>query len=289
MLVVGHPFDSVKVRLQGSTFDYRNLTYRNSVDCAIKMFQREGVGAFYRGVAAPMAGVGVANAALFGVYGALTSKISQYRQQGDRVDLAGHLQNTTNLSVIDNIFCATCGGVAYGVCMTPFDVIKIRLQTMDMFSHRNYFGAIHSAKSLYREGGIKKLYLGLAATIIRDIPGSVAYLGAYGYLRQMLPQSSDKLNVVPILFAGGCAGVAQWMIVFPLDTIKTRQQIAKTGMFIDWLHVARDLYRTEGVAAFYAGIAPALFRAFFANAACFVGVEMTVKMLALRNQSQGGN
>ena len=40
-----------------------------------------------------------------------------------------------------------------------------------------------------------------------------------------------------------------------------------------------ELYRREGARAFFKGLGPALVRAFPANAACFLGVEVSMKMM----------
>lgn len=283
VLLVGHPFDTVKVRLQGETLrGVAQRQYQNSFHCARQIVSEEGLRGLYRGVMAPMFGVGIANAALFGVYGQLTSWMTMNKLQYDLADLSGHLQNSTALTVYENCLCAMGGGVAHAIVMTPFEVIKIRLQTSSMFDHRRYYGAIDCGRKLYYDGGVRKLYRGFSATVVRDMPGSIVYFGCYGLLRQVLPQSYDSFNVFSILCAGGVAGVAQWIVIFPFDTVKTRMQIAKEGRYWDSMHVARDLLKTEGITAFYSGITPALMRAFVSNAACFVGVEVALQ--ALRNQ-----
>lgn len=294
ILAVGHPFETVKVRLQGSTFDDRKVTYRNSVDCALRILKNDGIRGFYRGIAAPMLSVGVASGAMFFVYGhCLNYFVSQHRNQqrqhaahdgvydvDDEGTFSDNMRNVANLTLFENMVCAAAGGCVHAFVMTPFEMIRIRLQTADMFLHRNYFGAIDCGRTIYREGGIQKLYRGLQATILRDVPGSIVYLGSYGILRQMLPQERGRPNVCGALFAGGCAGVAQWLVVYPLDTIKTRRQIAKCGQYVDLLHVARDLWKHEGIPGFYVGIAPALCRAFLANAACFAGVESVLWLVS---------
>lgn len=279
-LVVGHPFETVKVRLQGSTLDYRKVNYRNSVDCALQIFRTDGVRGFYRGISAPLLVLGIANGALFFVFTSLQQYFTRMRSEQE-VSVHDNLQNAGQLSVFENVVCASAGGCAYSVIMTPFEMVRIRMQTQDMFSHRKYNGSVNCARTLYREGGIGKLYRGFYATICRDVPGTVVWLGTYGLIRQMLPQETSRKNTCGALFAGGCAGVAQWIVVFPLDTIKTRRQIAHCGRFVDNLHVARDLWKTEGLPAFYYGIAPALCRAFIAHATMFVGVETVLRISAL--------
>ena len=237
------------------------------------ILHNEGPRGFYRGLAAPLSGVGLATAAQFGVFGYVSNYLSRKRYGGDVHNLSDHLQNANSLDVLDKVISATCGGVAYAVIIAPFEMVKVRLQTQIFFGHRKYFGALGCGRKLYSEGGLRKLYLGIDVMLMRDIIGSVVYFGSYGLLRQVLPQGDTRESIASTLFAGGCAGVTQWALIFPLDTIKTRQQIAKQGTYLDWVHCGRVLYRKDGWRSFYYGVGPALIRAFMGNAICFGGVE----------------
>lgn len=53
-VLVGHPFDTIKVRLQTSALT--NQHYNGMVDCASKTIKREGVRGLYKGMSAPIAG-----------------------------------------------------------------------------------------------------------------------------------------------------------------------------------------------------------------------------------------
>ena len=85
-----------------------------------------------------------------------------------------------------------------------------------------------------------------------------------------------------VLLCGGIAGVVTWASVFPLDVVKTRQQAStieahaetrpllqaqsnRRGM--SSLGLAREMYRTEGLMAFYRGLSVCRLRAFIVNAA----------------------
>ncbi|KAM5316534.1 solute carrier family 25 member 45 isoform 6-T8 [Glossophaga mutica] len=61
-LALGHPFDTVKVRLQTQT------TYRGIVDCVVKTYRHESIPGFFKGMSFPLASVAVVNSVLFGVY-----------------------------------------------------------------------------------------------------------------------------------------------------------------------------------------------------------------------------
>ena len=54
LTIVGHPFDTIKVRLQ--TQPAGNTLYSSALDCVRKTYQWEGLRGFYKGVASPLAG-----------------------------------------------------------------------------------------------------------------------------------------------------------------------------------------------------------------------------------------
>ncbi|KAK9758693.1 Mitochondrial carrier protein [Popillia japonica] len=66
----------------------------------------------------------------------------------------------------------------------------------------------------------------------------------------------------------------------PFDVLKSRLQTAKEGQFPNGIRdVAKELLKHEGPLALYKGIVPVLMRAFPANAACFLGFELSKKLL----------
>ncbi|KAF7552960.1 hypothetical protein G7046_g7246 [Stylonectria norvegica] len=83
---------------------------------------------------------------------------------------------------------------------------------------------------------------------------------------------SGKLSLTAITCAGAAAGVAMWIPVFPVDTVKSRLQTAEGNVTIGG--IIRELYGKGGVKAFFPGFGPALTRAVPANAATFLGVEL---------------
>lgn len=83
------------------------------------------------------------------------------------------------------------------------------------------------------------------------------------------------------MFAGGMAGVAMWSVAIPPDTIKSRIQSAPNGTYRGFLDCARQLIAKDGVTALWSGFGPAMARAFPANAATFLGVEISLKLMDL--------
>ena len=75
--------------------------------------------------------------------------------------------------------------------------------------------------------------------------------------------------------SGGLAGMMGWTLAMPFDVPKTNIQArydAKVvgSYFPELFRIARE----RGVAGLYGGLGPTLIRAFPANAALFLGVEM---------------
>lgn len=70
-LVVGHPFDTIKVKLQSQPTPPPGQLpqYSGAIDAVKKTLAAEGAGGLYKGMGAPLATVAVFNAVLFSVRG----------------------------------------------------------------------------------------------------------------------------------------------------------------------------------------------------------------------------
>jgi solute carrier family 25 (mitochondrial carnitine/acylcarnitine transporter), member 20/29 len=163
--------------------------------------------------------------------------------------------------------------------------IKCLMQTS---APGQYKGMVDCAQTVYRTGGIRSVFKGTVLTLMRDVPGSIAWFGTYEFVKQIMSEvsssSSDptkkELSPLAIMAAGGLAGVANWTLAIPPDVLKSRFQSAPEGTYSSIFDVYRQLMKTEGPAALFAGLKPAMIRAFPANAACFLGMEWARSMLA---------
>lgn len=146
-----------------------------------------------------------------------------------------------------------------------------------------YAGPVDCAKQLYRQGGIRSIYKGTAATLLRDVPASGVYFASYEALKDALkPAGKTKadLSVGATLLAGGTAGILNWSVAIPADVLKSRLQTAPEGTYPRGIRdVLVKLRREEGLRALYKGATPVFLRAFPANAACFFGYEIALKFL----------
>lgn len=88
-----------------------------------------------------------------------------------------------------------------------------------------------------------------------------------------------------ILLCGGIAGIVTWGSIFPLDMVKTRLQaqtmhdhsftqrasenqslLRQSRTTLNSFQMAREVYRAEGMGAFYRGLGICSIRAFIVNA-----------------------
>jgi solute carrier family 25 carnitine/acylcarnitine transporter 20/29 len=173
------------------------------------------------------------------------------------------------------------------VITAPFERVKVLLQIQGQKELKpgekpKYAGGVDVVRQLYKEGGIRSVFRGSAMTLARDGPGSAAYFAAYEVIkRRLTPKNADgtpgKLSLTAVCVAGGAAGVAMWIPVFPVDTIKSRLQSAEGRPTIGG--VVKEIYGRGGLKAFFPGMGPAMARAVPANAATFLGVELAQKAM----------
>ncbi|CEF59605.1 Mitochondrial carnitine/acylcarnitine carrier protein [Strongyloides ratti] len=265
---VGHPFDTVKVRLQTMPKPKPGELppFSGAVDCLKKTVQKEGFLALYKGMAVPIAGV----APLFAVYfgGCAIGK----KLQSTHPD--------QEMTFYQNFFSGALAGVFTTVIMAPGERIKCLLQIQNTSSSDpKKIRPMELIKKLYADGGIRSLYRGTGATLLRDIPASGAYLSVYEYLKKKLSDNNDgHLSPLAIMTAGGFAGVANWGVCIPADVLKSRLQTAPEGKYPNGIRgVFKEVMLEEGPKGLFKGFTPVMMRAFPANAACFFGFELTMK------------
>jgi len=264
LVAVGHPFDLIKVRLQTSS------VYSGISDCVRKTVRKDGFRGLYRGMAAPLVGVTPIFAMYFWSF-EVGKQIARHFE-GKKPD--------EHLSIAGILFAGGFSALPSTAIMVPSERIKVLLQVQGQSSGpQQYKGPVDCARQIFRNEGIKGLYRGTNLTLLRDVPGSVAYYGAYEIIRNRFA-AEGQLSPGITIFAGGMAGVFNWLVALPQDTLKSRFQTAEPGRYPGGLRqVFFELVRNEGFGALFKGLVPVMLRAFPANAACFFGMEVSRNFL----------
>jgi solute carrier family 25 (mitochondrial carnitine/acylcarnitine transporter), member 20/29 len=275
-VIVGHPFDLVKVRMQTA----EKGVYSGAFDVARKTIAKEGLArGLYAGVSAPLVGVTPMFAVSFWGYDVGKGLV-------ERFSTVSYKNKVPQYSIAQVSAAGFFSAIPMTAITAPFERVKIILQLQGQKELKpgekpKYSGGLDVVRQLYKEGGIRSVFRGSAMTLARDGPGSAAYFATYEYVKRSLtPTDADgnatgKLSLPAVITAGGCAGVAMWIPVFPVDTIKSRLQSAEGRPTIGG--TISGVYRKGGIKAFFPGFGPALARAVPANAATFLGVELAHK------------
>ncbi|TDL28116.1 mitochondrial carrier [Rickenella mellea] len=268
-VLVGHPFDLTKTRLQTAGPG----VYTGAVDVVKKTLARDGVSGMYRGIVPPLLGVTPIFAVSFWGYDLGQKLIFRFTPT----------RESKKLSTSEYAVAGFISAVPQTLVAAPVERAKVLLQVQGQGGNeQKYKGVIDVVRVLYKEGGIRSIYRGSFATLARDGPGSAAYFAAYEVTKKALTpagSSPSDLNLGAVIFAGGMAGVAMWSIAIPPDVLKSRLQSAPNGTYSGFLDCARKTIAADGVTALWKGFGPAMARAFPANAATFLGVEASRKLL----------
>ncbi|EEP78122.1 hypothetical protein UREG_02967 [Uncinocarpus reesii 1704] len=279
-VVVGHPFDLVKVRLQTA----ERGVYSGAIDVVRKTIAREGL--------ARLLGTSLKTTIPKLLPHCLLISNHQGYDLGKTLvrsfSTVPESHGTPQYSIAQISAAGFFSAIPMTLITAPFERVKVLLQIQGQNppppgQNPKYSGGIDVVRQLYKEGGIRSVFRGSAMTLARDGPGSAAYFAAYEYIKRRLTPKDEngnvtgELSLTAVLTAGGAAGVAMWIPVFPVDTIKSRLQSAEGRPTI--LGTIRGVYASGGVKAFFPGFGPALARAVPANAATFLGVELAHKAL----------
>ena len=128
----------------------------------------------------------------------------------------------------------------------PIDMFKSQIQVQILSQKtasvgastatQQYKNVFDCARVIASEHGIRGIYQGLSAVLLRNIPANAIYFGMNQETRRLLAteqQPIDQLSPGKLLFAGGVAGFLYWFVTFPADVIKVRTKA-----------VPRSSYRT---------------------------------------------
>ena len=265
-VVVGHPFDTIKTRLQvqqhghGAAPLVRAPRYNSALHALTTIIREERVIGLFRGVASPMLGVAAMNAAIFGFYDATLHVL-----QGARYRHAeASLWETTAAGVV------TGAGTAYvaanRLVTTPVDLLKIQQQVDTSTSGRPGYSAI--VARIWRARGITGLYQGFWATVLRDT-GYGPYFGSYALINHALHtlHPDTPLAAWEYAVSGAIAGVVGWLSTYWADVIKTQIQAQSPESRRSIADVTYRTWCAGGMRAFFAGVGPTVLRAVPANAA----------------------
>ncbi|KAL1892934.1 carrier protein ymc1 [Ceratocystis pirilliformis] len=280
-VLIGQPFDIVKVRLQTSS------QYGSALSAASSIWKTEGPLAFYKGTLTPLLGIGACVSVQFGGF----HQARRWFEQRNAAAAGEGLNSTAAspaLTYPQYYAAGAFAGIANSVISAPIEHVRIRLQTQPHGANRLYAGPWDCVRKLcIQGGGIGGLYRGGAVTVLRE---AQAYGMWFLSFEMMMNWDAKRLGIerkdIPtykVALYGGLAGEALWASSYPLDVIKSKMQVDGFGKDQTY-KTMRDCFaktwKAEGMMGFWKGLGPTLLRAMPVSAGTFVVVEMTRRAIS---------
>ncbi|XP_020374217.1 probable mitochondrial glutathione transporter SLC25A40 isoform X3 [Rhincodon typus] len=197
--------------------------------------------------------------------------------------------NTNGITPIQQMIASCSGALMTSLIVTPFDVIKIRLQAQrtpfykgKCFLYCNglmdhlcvcengsnaawykapgqFKGTLDAFVQIVRNEGLKSLWSGLPPTLIMAVPATVIYFTCYDQLRAFLKYKLGYDGAYIPLLAGASARVGAVTVISPLELIRTKSQSRKLT-YRELGSVVRIAIAQDGWLSLWRGWGPTVLR-----------------------------
>uniref|UniRef100_A0A914HD80 Mitochondrial carrier protein n=1 Tax=Globodera rostochiensis TaxID=31243 RepID=A0A914HD80_GLORO len=136
----------------------------------------------------------------------------------------------------------------------PLDRLKVFLQVNS--NHKTPHTLPSATEYLYREGGFLSFWRGNGINILKIAPESAIKFMFYEQIKQEFQRMTGHrdLGIVERFMAGASAGVIAQTAIYPLEVLKTRLALRRTGELGRGVcYFAKEIHRREGFTCFYRG------------------------------------
>lgn len=301
-LLIGHPFDCLKVRMQVSPYG----TYKGPWDCLVQLARRESLLGLYKGASPPAVGWAISDSILLGTLHNLRLCFSRFTGTGG--------ESGRPLPVGYHALAGLGAGWTNSLVTTPTENLKTLLQMQFQrvsmripgsaaaaAEARQFTGPIDAAKQIIRHHGPLGLWRTLPATLTFR-SSFAAMFGSFELCnRGFANLKGTPYEISPGLatfLSGGIAAEIFWITAFPADAIKnlmmsdypqaaapgSKPQLKYPTMRSAFLHIwnraGPEASFFRRVRVFYTGFLPCLLRAFPTNAAALFVYEGCMELMS---------
>lgn len=261
---VGHPFDTIKVRLQTDT-----SRFTGPLDCCYKTLKTQGVKGFYLGFTPPLFGWIMMDSIMLG-------SLHNYR----RIIKRNFYQDEAKMDLKGHIFAGVLAGWTVSFIAAPVELAKVKLQVQYGAKNNRYNGPISVIKDVYKTNGlgINGLYKGLISTLIFRT-NFITWWGTYEVFTNYMKEKTSLSDFAINFWAGGFSASCFWVTAYPSDVVKSYLLANDKfdGSFKSWRLATKEIYQTKGWRGFTKGFVPSILRSFPANAAALAAFEAVLR------------
>ncbi|KAJ5546342.1 hypothetical protein N7494_003927 [Penicillium frequentans] len=182
-VTVTHSFETVKIRLQlqGELQAKSEAVklYKGPLHGVKVILQNEGPRGLFRGIGSAYIYQVLLNGCRLGLYEPIRSNVT-----------SAIYNDATVQSLGANVFAGAASGVIGAAAGSPFFLVKTRLQSFSPFlpvgTQHNYKNSFDGLSKIYKSEGIKGIYRGVGAAMIRTSFGSAVQLPTYFFAKRRL-------------------------------------------------------------------------------------------------------
>lgn len=190
--------------------------------------------------------------------------------------------DVTQPSASQSLVIGAASRTIAGTILLPFTVIKARYES----GFFGYTGIGNAFVAIYRIEGVRGLWSGMCATVLRDAPFSGLYLMFYNEAKKScMERRASVAPWIPVptlhFLCGLWAGALASVVTQPPDVLKTHMQlnpqkhrkVTTTFLFV---------YRKNGVKGFFRGLVPRTMRRTLMAATAWTVYEQLMNWLAIK-------
>ncbi|GEQ70590.1 hypothetical protein JCM33374_g4268 [Metschnikowia sp. JCM 33374] len=172
-------------------------------------------------------------------------------------------------NLLVNVLSGIVSGSAGAIIANPFFLIKTRMQSYNksgaatnVGQQTYYKGLFDGIRTIYTTEGIKGLFRGTDAAVLRTGAGSAAQLPVYNLTKNyLLKNDLMKDGTIGLHFvSSSMAGLGVSIVMNPWDVVLTRLYNQKGNLYKGPIDCFAKTIKTEGPTALYKGFLAQLFR-----------------------------
>lgn len=149
------------------------------------------------------------------------------------------------------------GAVAGAVSRTgtaPLDRLKVLMQVHA--SKTNQMSMFGGFKQMLKEGGAISLWRGNGMNVVKIAPETAIKFMAYEQYKKLIAPNCENIRTHERFIAGSLAGATAQTSIYPMEVLKTRMALRKTGQYAGVGDCVKKIWMNEGLIAFYKGYIP---------------------------------
>ncbi|KOS19094.1 Mitochondrial oxaloacetate transport protein [Escovopsis weberi] len=257
-VTVTHPAEVLKIRqqLQGElqAKGQAPQTYRGPIHGIRVIVRGEGIRGLYPGLGAAYVYQVLLNGCRLGFYEPMRGRLARF-----------FLGDAKKQNLPINVACGATSGILGAVAGSPFFLVKTRLQSYSpsapVGTQHQYRNALDGLSKIYCAEGVRGLYRGIGASMLRTGCGSSVQLPTYFLAKRQLVKHVGMEDGPALHLASSTAsGFVVCCVMHPPDTVMSRLYNQNGNLYSGILDCLAKTIRTEGIFAIYKGFIPHLAR-----------------------------